>query len=653
MKRFVPVAIATIAITLCHRVSACSCCFGNYIPDFFCSDGDGSRCLQDNECDNMFLCDPALSYMEMAESSAEACCRSHLSSSDWEYSNCLRNSDYDGTNKWYVDEVKRKCVQDCATVWGGSCTNPGGVVYPSDGVTLYDDPGACCTARLSHMKEDFCVAKSLDDDYPGSYDFYVDYANDRCVQDCVYGDGAAGPCLIPGGIIETSDVELYENSEACCIAELSFMDQDLCQSNSYPWSLGTAKWYAGPDSDSEGQCTLDRDGCPILTLDGVICLPVPDTSIKLYYTQKECCAEALAPINSRVCEMKSEGYPTELWFLPPADSRQRRMSGEVRGCSKDCDATELISNSGAPEPYCADITDVYGSFFETPEACCSGVLGWIDEELCIRNSVGVPTEKWFLADQDRCAKDCGAAELTSNSGEPELYCLDITSNYIGGFFDTAEECCSKNLSWVDGDLCASKSFGIPSEKWFSPDGGLDFRCAKDCGPAELAEPYCADAKPHDSAVLFDSVEDCCSGSLWWVDSDSCIARTTGGYTNGWYVDYAGLKCVKDCDASASPECAGTPEDFSAKLFADSAACCASALGWMDQMACVAQSAGEELRGSGLYYVNWSIGKCVKDCEGAAPCGGLAKSWDYFKYSDATMCCEIHLFWKDRGDCILS
>lgn len=185
-------------------------------------------------------------------------------------------------------------------------------------------------------------------------------------------------------------------------------------------------------------------------------------------------------------------------------------------------------------------------------------------------------------------------------------------------------------------------------------------CSKDCGITELSsnsgspELYCADI-PESGVVLFDSVEACCSQALWWMNANSCASWTIRGYTNLWYADACdnGGKCVKDCDATAagaSEECAGNPADTHAVLYQDYASCCANKF-WWDRENCLVQTTGEAVAGSSKYYVDWVRGKCVQDCDGDAPCGGLAPSWITVKQDSIETCCSFHLFWMPEDSCI--
>ena len=43
-------------------------------------------------------------------------------------------------------------------------------------------------------------------------------------------------------------------------------------------------------------------------------------------------------------------------------------------------------------------------------------------------------------------------------------------------------------------------------------------------------------------------------------------------------------------------------------------------------------------GSNKWYMDWDENKCVQDCIGASPCGGLAEAWDVV-YDRQDKCCE--------------
>ena len=55
-------------------------------------------------------------------------------------------------------------------------------------------------------------------------------------------------------------------------------------------------------------------------------------------------------------------------------------------------------------------------------------------------------------------------------------------------------------------------------------------------------------------------------------------------------------------------------------------------------------------GTDQYYVDYINFKCVKDCEGSKPCGGIRNTWNRL-YSSASECCSLALWWfDDTSDC---
>ena len=66
---------------------------------------------------------------------------------------------------------------------------------------------------------------------------------------------------------------------------------------------------------------------------------------------------------------------------------------------------------------------------------------------------------------------------------------------------------------------------------------------------------------------------------------------------------------------------------------------------------LATCTGSTSAGSTKFYMDWEADVCVQDCEGAAPCGGLAESWD-IKYDTKINCCEENMPF-DKKKCIRS
>jgi hypothetical protein len=82
---------------------------------------------------------------------------------------------------------------------------------------------------------------------------------------------------------------------------------------------------------------------------------------------------------------------------------------------------------------------------------------------------------------------------------------------------------------------------------------------------------------------------------------------------------SGEKCYQD---SVVPT-----EDLSVQLYDSIEDCCAYGLSWMSDAACLSAS-GISVTGLGSTSFYIQDEKCAQDCEGAAPCGGFANTWDF-------------------------
>lgn len=80
-------------------------------------------------------------------------------------------------------------------------------------------------------------------------DFYQDgqhYYDQYCVRDCEPGgpqdNESTSQC---GGIVQASWVKTFDSLDACCAGKLSWLDIDLCRSNSNPSKTGSDKYWGG------------------------------------------------------------------------------------------------------------------------------------------------------------------------------------------------------------------------------------------------------------------------------------------------------------------------------------------------------------------------------------------------------------------------
>lgn len=181
-----------------------------------------------------------------------------------------------------------------------------------------------------------------------------------------------------------------------------------------------------------------------------------------------------------------------------------------------------------------------------------------------------------------------------------------------------------------------------------------YRLAMDCEASD--GPPCVDSGDlvRPSETIYKTPEECCAAKLNWISPDLCAMRSKNDkyYTEKFYADYIGLKCAKDCPAEDDLPCSGNPVNDMETLYDTAKDCCEHKLWWLNIDQCMAMSNGIDDQGSGEWYVDWEIdyGTCVKDCEGATPCGGIREQWE-IGYPSSAACCEV-IFWKDEDSCHL-
>lgn len=104
-------------------------------------------------------------------------------------------------------------------------------------------------------------------------------------------------------------------------------------------------------------------------------------------------------------------------------------------------------------------------------------------------------------------------------GDQGLHCGGLARSY-DETYATREECCSEKLNWIALDVCASESIpidAIGTLKWY-----VDFqneKCHQDCSnESEFDDPHCGGIVEDNWVPLFNTVHECCSGMLKWVDN---------------------------------------------------------------------------------------------------------------------------------------
>jgi hypothetical protein len=97
----------------------------------------------------------------------------------------------------------------------------------------------------------------------------------------------------------------------------------------------------------------------------------------------------------------------------------------------------------------------------------------------------------------------------------------------------------------------------------------------------------------------------------------CFTNNSRTRNKKYWVDKSG-KCYQDLDVPTV--------DLSVQLCDSIEDCCAYGVPWLSEGVCLAASGIDSIGlGSNLFYVQNE--KCIQDCVGVAPCGGLAEKWN--------------------------
>lgn len=232
-------------------------------------------------------------------------------------------------------------------------------------------------------------------------------------------------------------------------------------------------------------------------------------------------------------------------------------------------------------------------------------------------------------------------EYCQNDGNEPRYMRLNPGQWIES---SLNECCNRYYDWAYSECMDIAATG--SSRWFV--NHQSSTCVQDCPKGSsgtcggLAQQW---------NTLHDTALECCSLELNWIGEQFCVAKSTGVSTgtNLWFVDWIEETCVQDCESSAGSNCGGVVTSSATETFVTADSCCENKLGWIEKEDCVAKSTGvpSSQQGSFMYYVDWALMRCVKDCEDPSDphCKGLAEKHDPL-YSSANACCSEKLFWLD-------
>ena len=169
-------------------------------------------------------------------------------------------------------------------------------------------------------------------------------------------------------------------------------------------------------------------------------------------------------------------------------------------------------------------------------------------------------------------------------------------------------------------------------------------CVRDC----IGEPPCRKRRKEAWEAGYPDVQTCCAG-MPYKSFEDCgygvtIEKRVGTVTTTtteapvdtrWYPGSG--KCINDGQAPTWQHNRYTGQDT----------CCSSHFNW-DYNNCM----GISQRSTGLWYISWNMGKCVKDCEQSegASCGGLIPGSWLATYDSAEWCCSVNMSYTSVRNC---
>lgn len=428
---------------------------------------------------------------------------------------------------------------------------------------------------------------------------------------------------------------------------------------------GCSKYFAG----SEGMCgSWDKGGA--LLKDGSRFQITMDyqfdkqRSIALAQSWQVPISKSLLWDPSSICDSSSSCGAGQVFAC---ESVRRRVQTNA-GCTRKCADITVAQFREQCE------TDVSLTGDATWACAASYVAPIIAADRVIPTPV-TGNGKWYVDwKNEHCVQDCDDALAPSCGGYAykwdRLYADEVT-------------CCKNSLSYKNADWCKESSLGnlylgtgrfyVDEKSWYvhfhykafikriifsyAPQhlNMVDRKCMRDCasgGPFDI-NGDCGEIVSDGWVKLYDTVQDCCKARMGWQNPDLCASQLNPSSqgTKKFYVIHREIKCAQDCPASDGAPCAGPPVNPAEQLFDDASKCCEEKLPWLSLFKCLAATNGSNsgvVSGSEQWYVDWKHYKCVKDCVGGAPCGGLKESWDE-DYASASECCK-QIAWVPANKC---
>jgi hypothetical protein len=276
--------------------------------------------------------------------------------------------------------------------------------------------------------------------------------------------------------------------------------------------------------------------------------------------------------------------------------------------------------------------------YDNLEACCDRYFaGWNHNKCMNVKGSGL----WYVSHKlEKCVTDCEEGQGAT--------CGGLANPISDDLFADPRSCCENELAWRFTDFCEADSLHsncyAGTGKYYRGDTAGVEVCVKDCDPVATGDDTCGGLVEDSYVVLHDTPEECCSQEYNWMTIELCAARTTQTDISVYWPDKTNSKCVLD---SVTPA-----QDLSISVYNSTAACCEEGVHWLTEAECLTASGDSAaVTSTNKFFVDWKHEKCIKDCEGSAPCAGagVAQSWDEL-FETTSACCD-RISWVPREECV--
>merc|ERR1712194_287182 len=207
------------------------------------------------------------------------------------------------------------------------------------------------------------------------------------------------------------------------------VDSDSCQQISSSGSAaGTDKWlvdYGAQKCVKDCAVNATDVGC-----DGIV---ENQAGVQLFATSELCCSNKLSYINEALCLARSDGGA-----MGDGHSAKFYPDQGEGVCKQDCPVADGMWCGGSP-------SDLSIPIYDSPDACCSGSIGWADSNTCAQTALltggSAGTDKWYIDwRSSQCVQDCEEDVATPTCG-------GLKEAYMQTY-DTPNSCCAQSaVAW--------------------------------------------------------------------------------------------------------------------------------------------------------------------------------------------------------------